>query len=121
MGKTSALTDSRRGAWIINASKHLQTFDPTSPGLSSLENIAFAGKCGSLLIKISAYASEKLTSTKVSSHARASGISKAELPTYLESLKALGVIDWNRDKSTVEVLALSRQRVLNTTSRLLAD
>jgi hypothetical protein len=44
------ISSSRRGAWIVNTSKHLSDINPSHPGLSYLENIAFAGKCGSLLI-----------------------------------------------------------------------
>lgn len=114
------LTPSRRGAWIINTTKHLvQSAGITHPGLSSLDNLCFAGKCGSLLIKLSADSTEQLPYTKVKTHARLCGISAMELPLYLGTLKALGCIDWSQTGDTYEVLASSRHRVLVTTSLIL--
>jgi hypothetical protein len=54
MDRRLDLTPKRLGAWMVNTSKHLVSFSPTSIGLSSFENIFFAGKCGSLWIKLSA-------------------------------------------------------------------
>jgi hypothetical protein len=114
-----SLIPSRRGAWIVNTSKHLINYKPTDIGLDHLDNILFAGKCGSLLIKLSADKTEQLNNLRVKAYARFCGISKQELPTYLKTLKAHGCLDWDQDGDTYEVLAFSRQRVLATTSDIL--
>lgn len=111
------LTESRRGAWIINISKHLLRYESTNPSLGSLENILFAGKCGALLIKLSADEPEQLTYEKVKVHAAVCGIRSHELRVYLETLKVLGCVDWNKPKTHYEVLAFSRARVLETVSQ----
>lgn len=122
MTVNSSLTPSRQGAWIINVSKHLfNTADPSHLGLTNLENIIFAGKCGHLLIKLSADDTEQLSAQKVKIHARSCGISPQELPVYLDSLKVKGCIDWDKEKNTYEVLSCSRERVLTTTSSLLYE
>lgn len=61
MPETIPLTLLRRGAWIINMSRHLFRYDITDPRLSAVDNILFAGKCGSVLIKLSADETEQLT------------------------------------------------------------
>ena len=114
-----ALTPSRKGAWIVNTSKHLRTYDPTNPGLDVLNNITFAGRCGQLLITLSADEDEQLRHNQVKGHARACGINSHELRVYLESLRAYGCLDWDRSQENYEVLASSRQRVLETTSTVL--
>lgn len=113
------LNPSRRGAWIVNTSKHLSEINPIHPGLSYLENIAFAGKCGSLLITLSGDATEQLDHRKVKAHARNCGIGGPEMQTYLQTLKTYGCLDWATVRKTYEVLAFSRQRVLATTSDIL--
>jgi hypothetical protein len=65
MGQSKTLTATREDAWLLNISKHLVNFAPNSIGLSSLENIFFAGECGALLIKSSADETEQLTQLKV--------------------------------------------------------
>lgn len=112
------LTATREGAWLVNISKHLVNFAPNSIGLSSLENIFFAGKCGALLIKLSADETEQLTHAKVRAHAQVCGISGTELPVYLDTLKAQGCLDWDTDRVEYEVLPFSRERVLETTSKI---
>ena len=114
-----SLTPSRRGAWIVNVSKHLLQYNPTNPGLDHLDNVLFAGKCGSLLIKLSGDNPEQLNALRVKAHARYCGISPQELPTYLQTLEANGCLDWDRAENTYEILAFSRQRVLATTSDIL--
>lgn len=114
------MSSSRRGAWIVNTSKHLSEINPSHPGLSHLENIAFAGKCGTLLITLSGDATEQLDFRKVKAYARNCGISGPELETYLQTLNAYGCIDWDTAGMTYEVLAFSRQRVLDTTSGILS-
>lgn len=115
------LTESRRGAWIINCTKHLLAYDVTDPRLSYLEGTCFAGKCGSLLIKLSADDKEQLALRRVKAHARLCGINTPELNTYLNTLQAFGCIDWDVKRTTYEVLAFSRERVLATTSQILAN
>jgi hypothetical protein len=90
-----ALTDSRRGTWIINANatKPLLRYGSTDPGLTRLDHTLFAGKCGSLLIKLSADEVDQLTKIKVTAQARLCGIGLAELPVSLETLKAQGCVD----------------------------
>lgn len=113
------ISSSRRGAWIVNTSKHLSEINPSHPGLSYLENIAFAGRCGSLLITLSGDVPEQLDHRKVKAHARNCGIGGPELQTYLGTLNAYGCLDWDVSEKTYEVLAFSRQRVLATTSDIL--
>ncbi|HKR59292.1 MAG TPA: hypothetical protein VJS64_06120 [Pyrinomonadaceae bacterium] len=119
--KRQGLTPTREGAWIVNISKHLVTFAANSIGLSSLENILFAGKCGALLIKLSADETEQLTLAKVRAHARVCGISGPELGVYLEALRKQGSVDWDRDGQVYEILPFSRERVLETTSKIFAS
>ena len=108
------LTPKRQGAWLVNISKHLVDVPQTNIALSSIESILFAGKCGSLLIKLSADETEQLTLKKVKGHANVSGIVGPELRVYLETLKAFGCLDWTHDKRTFEVLPFTRERVLET-------
>lgn len=121
MNKSDPLTLTREGAWLVNISKHLVNFAPSNIALSELENIFFAGKCGALLIKLSADETEQLTQVKVRAHARVCGISGAELPVYLEALRVEGCLDWNSTSQIHEVLPFSRERVLETTSRIFAS
>jgi hypothetical protein len=114
------LTPSRRGAWIVNTGKHLLQYHPSHPGLSYLDNVAFAGKCGSLLITLSGDSTEQLNHRRVKAHARTCGIGPHELPTYLDTLSAYGCVDWDDAGQTYEVLSFSRQRVLATTSDILS-
>ncbi|MFW9878105.1 MAG: hypothetical protein ACFFG0_33915 [Candidatus Thorarchaeota archaeon] len=112
------LTDIRQGTWLIIITKHLLNYSTTHQTLSTLDNICFAGKCGSLLIKLSADKNENLRYKKVIAHARLCGIGKRELQIYLNPLKSHGCIDWDKEKTTFEVLAASRKRVLATTYRI---
>jgi hypothetical protein len=109
------LTPKRQGAWIINTSKHLINFAPTNIAFSSLESLFFAGKCGSLLIKLSADETEQLNYKKVRAHAQVSGISGLELKVCLETLRTFGCLDWDKTGKIFEVLPFSRERVLETT------
>jgi len=118
MSEKVSLTSSRIGAWIINLSKHLLNYDITDPGLSSLDSICFAGKCGSLLIKLSADDTEQLDFRKIKAHSRLCGISPQELDTYLSTLKAKGCLDWDKAGKSFEVLAFSRERVLTTVAEV---
>jgi hypothetical protein len=121
LDNVSKLSLSRQGAWIVNASKHLLSVaDVTHPGLSTLDNIIFAGKCGSLLIKLSADETERLTSVRVRAHARLCGIGGPELKTYVDILNQFGCLDFDVSRDTYEVLAFSRQRVLEHTAEILA-
>lgn len=108
----------RLGAWLVIIGKHLLRFDITEPALSELENLSFAGKCGALLVKLSADDAEQLSHKKVKAHARLCGIGVRELSIFLNSLKAFGCLDWDKEGSIYEVLAFSRERVLDTTSTI---
>jgi hypothetical protein len=112
------LTATREGAWLVNISKHLVTFAPNIIELAVLENAFFAGKCGALLIKLSADETEQLTRKKVRAHAQICGVSGTELPIYLQSLKLHECLDWNEGEEVYEVLPFSRERVLDTTSKI---
>lgn len=114
------ISSSRRGAWIVNASKHLSDINPSHPGLSYFDNVAFAGKCGSLLITLSGDITEQLDYRKVKAHARNCGIGGHELQAYVQILNTYGCLDWEASGNTYEVLAFSRQRVLATTSDILS-
>lgn len=118
MSERIQLTPSRKAAWIVNASQHLGRFEASDPGLSKLETLLFAGRCGSLLIKVAADDTEQLTHTKVKAHARVAGIDGPVLRVYLDTLKAFGCIDWDSDLTTFEVLPFGRLRVLETTSQV---
>lgn len=115
----SRLTPSRRGAWTVNISKHLRTIEPTHPGLDVLNNLAFAGQCGELLITLSGDDTEQLKYNRVQRHARVCGIDKYNLKVFLSSLRTHGCLDWDIPEENYEVLAFSRQRVLETTSAIL--
>lgn len=119
MSQEITLNPTRKGAWIVNISKHLQRFDATNPGLYHMEHIIFAGKCGSLLIKVSADSTEQLNVDRIRLHAQLCGISSMELPIYLETLESVNCLAHDRDKRTYEILALTRTRVLSETSRIL--
>lgn len=114
----SVLSHTRRGAWIINVFKHLSLFDPMDQGLMILDDIMFAGKCGKLLIMLTADADEQLTINKVKAHARLCGILPQELAIYLETLAKSGCLGCNQSNSVCEVYARSRSRVLATTSEI---
>jgi hypothetical protein len=118
INQSKALSSTREGAWLVNISKHLVSFAANSIGLSSLENTLFAGKCGALLIKLSADETEQLTQAKVKAHARVCGISGPELGVYLNALKVEGCLDWDSDGQIYEILPFSRERVLETTSKI---
>jgi hypothetical protein len=113
-----SISPKRQGAWIVNISKHLINFPPNTIGLSYFENLFFAGKCGSLLIKVSADETEQLTLTKVKAHAQVSGITGPELKVCLETLRAFGCLGWNQSENIYEVYAFSKDRVLDTTSSI---
>ena len=98
-----SLSPKRQGAWIVNTSKHLVNFPPNTIGLAYFENLFFAGKCGSLLIKLSADETEQLTLARVKAHAQVSGITGPELKVCLETLAAFGCIDWNQTNQIYEV------------------
>ncbi len=115
------LTTHRRGAWLVIISRHLIRYDITEPALSALDRISFAGKCGSLLIKLSADETEQLTEAKVKAHARLCGIGQIELSVYLNSLKAQGCLDFNEKRRAYEILSFSRERVLDTTTRIFSE
>src|SRR5215471_3567154 len=112
------LTATREGAWLVNISKHLVNFAPNSLGLAALENSFFAGKCGALLIKLSADETEQLTPRKVRAHAQVCGISGTELPVYLQTLKSHECLDWDENEEVYEVLPFSRERVLETAAKI---
>ncbi len=83
-----------------------------------MESLLFAGRCGSLLIKLAADDIEQLTHTKVKAHARVAGIDGPVLRVYLDTLKAFGCIDWDTAFAAFEVLPFGRLRVLETTSQI---
>jgi len=113
-----SISSRRQGAWLVIIGKHLLRFDITELALSELDNLSFAGKCGALLIKLSADDTEQLFRTKVIAHARLCGIGVRELSIYLDTLKAFGCLDWDKENNIFEVLAFSRERVLDTTSTI---
>jgi len=116
--KIITLTTNRRGAWLVIISRHLIRYDITEPALSILDSISFAGKCGSLLVKLSADETEQLTEAKVKAHARLCGIGRIELSVYLNTLKAHGCLDLDEKSRTYEILSFSRERILDTTTRI---
>lgn len=113
-----SISSRRRGAWLVIIEKHLLRFNTTEFALSELDNLSFAGKCGALLVKLSADDTEQLAHTKVKAHARLCGIGACELSIYLDTLKAFGCLDWDKVSNIYEVLAFSRERVLDTTSAI---
>lgn len=120
MTNIGSLTASRRGAWIINVAKHLAAIDPSNVGLSVVENIAFAGQCGSLLIALSSdLQEERVSLSRAKAMARPIGISGPQLRLYLDSLKMHSCIDFDPKRENIEVLSFTRTRVLDTTARIL--
>ena len=72
-----------KGAWLLHHAKKLQATTN-----QDFDNIAFAGKTGTLLSAISAEKENFITQTRLYALARASQISpKTELPTIIEELK----------------------------------
>lgn len=116
--KIITLTANRRGAWLVIISRHLIRYDTTEPALATLDGISFAGKCGSLLIKLSADETEQLTEAKVTAHARLCGIDRIELQIYRNTLKVHGCLDFDEKSRIYEILSFSRERVLDTTTRI---
>ena len=116
--KIITLTANRRGAWLVIISRHLIRYDTTEPALATLDGISFAGKCGSLLIKLSADETEQLTEAKVTAHARLCGIDRIELQIYRNTLKVHGCLDFDEKSRIYEILSFSRERVLDTTNRI---
>ncbi len=113
-----SISTRRQGAWIVIIGKHLLRFGITEPALSEFENLSFTGKCGALLVKLSADDTEQLSLKKVKAYARLCGIGTRELSIYLNALKAFGCLDWDKEGNIYEVLAFSRERVLDTTSTM---
>jgi len=121
MTEPMGLTPSRKAAWIINASRHLARFEVFDPSLSSFDALLFAGKCGSLLIKLTADDTDQLPRSRVKAHARVAGIAGPVLPVYLNVLKIHNCLDWDSESQIFEVLPFGRLRVLETTAQIFDD
>lgn len=113
------ISPTRRGAWLVNVSKHLLRYERAHPGLQLFENAIFAGQCGSLLIKLSSDEDEETISRqRVVAHARLCGIDKFTLKSFLGVLKSLRTIDWNTEQTEYRLLAFTRERVLRTVNHI---
>ncbi|MBA4026695.1 MAG: hypothetical protein C0473_00485 [Cyanobacteria bacterium DS3.002] len=113
------MTESRRGAWLINLAKHLIGYPVTHPALMAVDNVQFAGKCGALLVALSSdIEPEVLSSRRIGAIARNCGIGTRETPLYLDALKVQGCVDFDAQRDNLEILAFTRHRVLETTSTL---
>lgn len=117
----SRISPSRKGAWAVNVSKHLRSLDATHQGLDELHNLTFAGQCGDLLITLSGDNDEQLEYSRVRRQARACAIDPTALDGFLKTLRFYGCIDWDASGNYYEVLAHSRQRVLQTTNNILEN
>lgn len=115
------LGDSRRGTWIVNLTKHLLQFSSTSPALVLLDRVTYAGKCGCLLMKLTADQPDQMTRERISHHARLVGISPYELDAYLTTLEVQGCLSADQKRSVFEVLTYSTSRVLQTTGKLFRE
>jgi hypothetical protein len=114
-----SLRSARRGAWLVNLSRHLVSFVATDPALSLLENARYAGQCGDLLIKLSSDThADRLSRKRIEAHGRACGLDRFMVDRALQDLSGLDLLDYDGAKQTVEVLALSRERVLGAASEL---
>lgn len=99
-----------KGAWVVHHMNKLQQV--TQP--AEFENIAVAGKLGTLLSALSASETSRLTSDQVKNLARAAGISAPlELPTLLRQLENRRLI--NQGTGAVDVLGVTTSSVLTHT------
>src|SRR3712207_6750725 len=97
-GTRPALSPTRRGAWLINASRHLTRVHSTHPGLGECENTVTAGQCGSLLVRLSSdEAEDSLSKVRVEALARGCGLNRATARSHLDLLRAMGAVDWNEE------------------------
>src|SRR5580704_4332460 len=79
-----------KGAWVVHHMNKLQQVTQAA----EYENIAVAGKIGTLLSALSTSETSRLTTAQVKSLAKAAGISTAlELPALLEQLEGRKLID----------------------------
>lgn len=119
MQSITTITESRRGAWLINLAKHLIGFPTNHPALLAVDNIQFSGRAGALLVALSSDTeAEVLSSRRVNAIARNCGIGGRELTVYLDALKVQGCVDFDNNRDNLEVLAFTRHRVLETTSTI---
>ncbi len=118
-GGMPSLSPTRRGAWLINASRHLTRVSSTHPGLVDFENTMAAGQCGSLLVRLSGDVPEdSLSAKRVEALARACGLNRATTKEHLNVLRSMGAVDWNDDATEYRVLACSRDRALRTAAEI---
>lgn len=99
-----------KGAWVVHHMNKLQQVTQAA----EYENIAVAGKIGTLLSALSTSETSRLTTAQVKSLAKAAGISTAlELPALLNQLEGRKLID--QGAGAVEVLGVTTSSVLNHT------
>jgi hypothetical protein len=112
----------RRGTWMVNTSKHLNTVRADSEELIYFEATEQAGKAGNLLARMAADDSETLTRPKVIEYARAANVRITEVDRCLRLLKTEDKVDFTTDSAdeitNVEVYSFSTNDALLTTARL---
>ena len=99
-----------KGARLIHHTKKLQNFT----NQAEFENTFYAGKAGILLSSISADNQIILNRERVEVLAKASNITKLELPTLLKYLEAKGLIDSSEDE--ISVLGVTTSSALSHTA-----
>jgi len=106
-----------KGAWIVHHSNKLKGFTQSR----TFENLADAGKAGKLLSSIAASDYNYLIDKeKVKVLAGQIGISKRELPNYLDDLEKRRLLILN-DEGNIEVLGVSTTSILNHTAKIFDD
>jgi hypothetical protein len=112
------MDDVRFGTWAVNIAKHLMDFITTSELLGEVEEIQFGGQCGLLLVRMSADETEKIALERVKVLARNAGIPGHSLQIYLKTAHQYGLVDWDAKQTIFEVLAMSRERILQTSAAI---
>lgn len=103
----SSLDDRTKGAWIVH---HTCKMNEVINASIEYEQINLAGKCGLVLSAIVSDGEQTMKLGKVEALAKASGITKLELPQILEELERQQLID--RSENEVAILGLSISSVL---------
>jgi len=105
------------GAWIIH---HCRKLQGVTLSTQDYEEIAFAGKCGTMLNALAGTREVDVTMDRLQALAKANGIStKLELPSILQELQRQKLID--RSESEIAVLGLTTAQTLEQTATIFDD
>ena len=105
------------GAWIIHHSKKLEGVALSS---QDYEQIALAGKCGTMLNALAATEQMDVSNVRLGALAKANGISvRLELPTILDELQKQRLIE--KGQSGISVLGLTTAKTLEYTATIFEE